>query len=33
MSIRPIKKLIKAKPTREGAGVHLRRAAILLPVL
>jgi len=26
MSIRPIKKLIKAKPTMEGAGVHLRRA-------
>ncbi len=26
MSIRPIKKLIKAKPTIEGAGVHLRRA-------
>lgn len=26
MSLRPIKKLIKAKPTREGAGVHLRRA-------
>jgi len=26
MSIRPIKRLIKAKPTREGAGVHLRRA-------
>ncbi len=26
MSIRPVKKLIKAQPTREGAGVHLRRA-------
>ena len=26
MSIRPIKRLIKAKPTLEGAGVHLRRA-------
>lgn len=26
MSIRPVKKLIKAKPTLEGAGVHLRRA-------
>jgi redox-sensitive bicupin YhaK (pirin superfamily) len=26
MSIRPVSKLIKAKPTREGAGVHLRRA-------
>jgi len=26
MSIRPIKRMIKAKPTREGAGVHLRRA-------
>src|SRR5262249_56467071 len=26
MSIRPIKKLIKSKPTLEGAGVHLRRA-------
>ncbi len=26
MSIRPIKRLIKAKPTMEGAGVHLRRA-------
>ncbi len=26
MSIRPIKKLIKAKPTLEGAGVRLRRA-------
>ncbi|MBL1150793.1 MAG: pirin family protein [Armatimonadetes bacterium] len=26
MSIRPVKKLIKAKPTIEGAGVHLRRA-------
>ena len=26
MSVRPIKRLIKAKPTLEGAGVHLRRA-------
>ncbi len=26
MSIRPIKRLLKAKPTIEGAGVHLRRA-------
>ena len=26
MSIRPIKRLVKSKPTREGAGVHLRRA-------
>jgi redox-sensitive bicupin YhaK (pirin superfamily) len=26
MSIRPVKKLIKSRPTREGAGVHLRRA-------
>src|SRR6202041_3389541 len=26
MSIRPVKPLIKSKPTREGAGVHLRRA-------
>jgi redox-sensitive bicupin YhaK (pirin superfamily) len=26
MSIRPVKKLLKAKPTIEGAGVHLRRA-------
>ncbi len=26
MSIRPVKRLIKAKPTLEGAGVHLRRA-------
>ncbi len=26
MSIRPVKKIIKAKPTLEGAGVHLRRA-------
>jgi quercetin 2,3-dioxygenase len=26
MSIRPVTKLIKAKPTLEGAGVHLRRA-------
>jgi len=26
MSIRPIKRLIKARPTLEGAGVHLRRA-------
>src|SRR5260370_22080332 len=26
MSLRPIKRLIKAKPTLEGAGVHLQRA-------
>src|SRR6266404_596639 len=26
MSIRPVKRLVKSKPTREGAGVHLRRA-------
>lgn len=26
MSIRPIKRLVRSKPTREGAGVHLRRA-------
>ncbi len=26
MSIRPVKNLIKSKPTLEGAGVHLRRA-------
>jgi redox-sensitive bicupin YhaK (pirin superfamily) len=26
LSIRPVKKLIKSKPTLEGAGVHLRRA-------
>ena len=26
MSIRPLKRLIKSKPTLEGAGVHLRRA-------
>jgi redox-sensitive bicupin YhaK (pirin superfamily) len=26
MSIRPVKKLVTAKPTLEGAGVHLRRA-------
>ena len=26
MSIRPIKRLIKSRPTMEGAGVHLRRA-------
>ena len=26
MSIRPVKRLIEAKPTIEGAGVHLRRA-------
>jgi redox-sensitive bicupin YhaK (pirin superfamily) len=26
MSLRPIKRLIKSKPTVEGAGVHLRRA-------
>ncbi|MEE8572126.1 MAG: pirin family protein [Gemmatimonadota bacterium] len=26
MSIRPVKQLVKAQPTTEGAGVHLRRA-------
>ena len=26
MSIRPVRKLTVAKPTLEGAGVHLRRA-------
>ena len=26
MSIRPVKRLVKAQPTLEGAGVHLRRA-------
>src|SRR5882724_7504131 len=26
MTIRPVKRLIKSKPTLEGAGVHLRRA-------
>ncbi|HET9480949.1 MAG TPA: pirin family protein [Candidatus Polarisedimenticolia bacterium] len=26
MSVRPIKRIVKAKPTMEGAGVHLRRA-------
>jgi quercetin 2,3-dioxygenase len=26
MSLRPVKKLSKSKPTLEGAGVHLRRA-------
>src|SRR4026209_2274867 len=26
MTIRPVKRLVKAKPTVEGAGVHLRRA-------
>jgi hypothetical protein len=26
MSVRPVKRLVKAKPTVEGAGVHLRRA-------
>ena len=26
MSIRPAKRLVKSKPTLEGAGVHLRRA-------
>ena len=26
MSLRPVKKLVKSKPTLEGAGVHLRRA-------
>jgi len=29
MSIRPVKRLIKSKPTLEGAGVHLRRAFTL----
>src|SRR5439155_11284196 len=26
MSIRPVKRIVRSKPTREGAGVHLRRA-------
>ncbi len=26
LSVRPVKRLVKAKPTLEGAGVHLRRA-------
>ena len=26
MSIRPVKRIVKSKPTIEGAGVHLRRA-------
>ena len=26
MSIRPVQRLVRAKPTIEGAGVHLRRA-------
>ena len=26
MSIRPVKRIVQAKPTMEGAGVHLRRA-------
>ena len=26
MSIRPVRRIIQAKPTIEGAGVHLRRA-------
>ena len=26
MSFRPVRRLIKSKPTLEGAGVHLRRA-------
>ncbi len=26
MSVRPVKRLVKSKPTLEGAGVHLRRA-------
>jgi len=26
MSVRPVKRLVRAKPTLEGAGVHLRRA-------
>ena len=31
MSIRPVHKVIKSKPTLEGAGVHLRRAFGLPP--
>jgi len=30
MSIRPVKRLIKAKPTMEGAGVHLRAGGLVL---
>src|SRR3974390_3415216 len=26
MSVRPIKRIVRSKPTREGAGVHLQRA-------
>jgi len=26
MSIRPVKRIVQAQPTLEGAGVHLRRA-------
>jgi len=26
MSLRPVKRLIRSKSTRDGAGVHLRRA-------
>ena len=26
MSLRPVKRLVHSKPTRDGAGVHLRRA-------
>ena len=26
MSLRPVKRLVRSKPTIEGAGVHLRRA-------
>ena len=26
MSLRPVKRVVQAKPTLEGAGVHLRRA-------
>ena len=26
MSIRPVRQIVEAKPTMEGAGVHLRRA-------
>jgi redox-sensitive bicupin YhaK (pirin superfamily) len=26
MSTRPVKRLIRSKPTRDDAGVHLRRA-------
>ncbi len=26
MSLRPVKRLVRYKPTRDGAGVHLRRS-------